>query len=69
MLTKSRMKEHYDCCLTVNEEELLIISSGTKGMYPINSEKIVERLVSSLASHERVLVVRFDVSLTTKTLV
>ena len=63
MLTKSRMKEHYDCFLTVNDEELLINSSETKGIYPNIIEKIVEQLDICLAIHKRVLVVRFDLSL------
>ena len=61
--TKSRMKEHYDCFLTINDEELLINSSETKGIYPNIIEKIVEQLDICLAIHKRVLVVRFDLSL------
>ena len=63
MLTKSRMKEHYDCFLTVNDEELLINSSETKGVYSHMIKQIVEQLDICLAIHKRVLVVRFDLSL------
>ena len=61
--TKSRMKEHYDCFLTVNDEELLINSSETKGVYSHMIKQIVEQLDICLAIHKRVLVVRFDLSL------
>ena len=32
--TKSRMKEHYGCFYTFNDENLFINSSETKGIYP-----------------------------------
>ena len=61
--TKSRMKEHYNCFHTFNDENLFINSSETKGIYPKIIEKIVEQLDICLAIHKRVLVVRFDLSL------
>ena len=57
------MKEHYDCFLTVNDEELLINSSEMKGVYSHMIKQIVEQLDICLAIHKRVLVVRFDLSL------
>ena len=63
MLTKSRMKEHNYCFYNYKEEELFINSSKTKGVYPNIIEKIVEQLDICLATHKRVLVVRFDLHL------
>jgi hypothetical protein len=61
--TKSRMKEHYNCFYTFNDENLFINSSETQGIYPNIIEKIVEQLDICLDLHKRVLVVRFDLSL------
>ena len=61
--TKSRMKEHYNCFYTFNDENLFINSSETQGIYPNIIEKIVEQLDICLELHKRVLVVRFDLSL------
>jgi len=61
--TKSRMKEHYNCFYTFNDENLFINSSETQGIYPNIIEKIVEQLDICLNLHKRVLVVRFDLSL------
>jgi len=63
MLTKSRMKEHNYCFYNYKEEELLINSSETRGIYPNIIEKIVEQLDICLDIHKRVLVVRFDLHL------
>ena len=61
--TKSRMKEHFNCFYTFNDENLFINSSETQGIYPNIIEKIVEQLDICLDLHKRVLVVRFDLSL------
>ena len=61
--TKSRMKEHYNCFYTFNDENLFINSSETQGIYPNIIEKIVEQLDICLDLHKRVLVVRFDLSI------
>ena len=61
--TKSRMKEHYGCFYTFNDENLFINSSETKGIYPNIIEKMVDQLDICIAIHKRVLVVRFDLSL------
>ena len=61
--TKSRMKEHYNCFYTFNDENLFINSSETQGIYSNIIEKIVEQLDICLDLHKRVLVVRFDLSL------
>ena len=61
--TKSRMKEHYNCFYTFNDENLFINSSETKGIYPNIIEKMVDQLDICIAIHKRVLVVRFDLSL------
>ena len=42
--TKSRMKEHYNCLYTFNDENLFINSSETKGIYPNIIEKTIEQL-------------------------
>lgn len=42
--TKSRMKEHFNCFYTFNDENLFINSSETQGIYPNIIEKIVEQL-------------------------
>jgi hypothetical protein len=49
--------------LTVNDEELLINSSETKGVYSHMIKQLVEQLDICLALHKRVLVVRVDLSL------
>jgi hypothetical protein len=59
----NRKKEHYGCFLNVNDEELLINSSETKGVFPYMIERIVEQLDICIAIHKRVLVVRFDLHL------
>ena len=63
MLTKSRMKEHYGCFLSVNNKPLKILSDEKYGVYPYMIEKIVEQLDTCIAIHKRVLVVRFDLHL------
>ena len=63
MLTKSRMKEHYGCFLSVKNKPLKILSDEKYGVYPYMIEKIVEQLDICIAIHKRVLVVRFDLSL------
>ena len=63
MPTKSRMKEHYNCLHTFNDENLFINSSETNGVFPVIIEKSVEQLDICLAKFGRVLVVRFDLSL------
>jgi len=63
MLTKSRMKEHYHCFHSFNDEKLFIYSTNTLGVFPVIIEKSVEQLDICLAKFGRVLVVRFDLSL------
>ena len=63
MLTKSRMKEHYDCFHKYNDEDLFIFSNEKLGVFPVIIEKSVEQLDICLAKFGRVLVVRFDLSL------
>jgi len=63
MPTKSRMKEHYNCFHTFNDENLHINSSETNGVFPVIIEKSVEQLDICLDKFGRVLVVRFDLSM------
>ena len=63
MPTKSRMKEHYNCFHTFNDENLYINSSETNGVFPVIIEKSVEQLDICLDKFGRVLVVRFDLSM------
>ena len=63
MPTKSRMKEHYGCFYSFNNEELLIKSDNKYGVYAHMLEQIVEQLDTCIAIHKRVLVVRFDLHL------
>jgi len=56
------MKEHYGCFYLFKDEQLLINSTDSLGVYSHMIEQIVEQLDICIAKFGRVLVVRFDLS-------